>query len=69
MRTRRLGIIDEYVRCGRDLPANWNASGLEPNRRMITDFLGEISNQNLAETDLTPDALFPAVPQPVGEPA
>jgi len=62
-------IIDELVRCGRDLPANWNASGLEHNCRMITDFLGEIGNQNLAETDLTPDALFPAVPQLAGEPA
>lgn len=62
-------IIDELVRCGQDLPENWNASGLEPNRRMIADFLAEIRNQNLADTDLTPDALFPAVPQLVGEPA
>ena len=60
-------IIDELGRCGRDLPPGWNASGLEPNRRMIADFLGEIRKQNLADTDLTPDKLFPAVPHLAGE--
>jgi 4,5-dihydroxyphthalate decarboxylase len=62
-------IIDELGRCGRDLPADWNASGLEPNRKMITGFLAEIRKQNLADTDLKPDDLFPAVPNLVGEPA
>ena len=60
-------IIDELGRCGRDLPPDWNASGLEPNRRMIADFLAEIRRQKLAETDLTPDDLFPAVPHYAGE--
>jgi len=62
-------IIDELGRCGRDLPGDWNASGLEPNRRMITDFLAEIRRQNLASTDLTPETLFPAVPHLAGEAA
>ncbi|WP_353186497.1 nitrate ABC transporter substrate-binding protein [Bosea sp. (in: a-proteobacteria)] len=52
-------IIDELGRCGRDLPEGWNASGLEPNRRMIAGFLDEIRAQGLAETGLTPDTLFP----------
>jgi 4,5-dihydroxyphthalate decarboxylase len=62
-------IIDELGRCGRDLPDGWNASGLEPNRRMIADFLSEIAKQNLADTDLTPESLFPAVPNLAGEAA
>jgi len=62
-------IVDELGRCARDLPPDWNASGLESNRRMIADFLAEIRKQNLADTDLTPDDLFPAVPHLVGEPA
>jgi 4,5-dihydroxyphthalate decarboxylase len=62
-------IIDELGRSGRDLPEGWNASGLEPNRRMIADFLAEIRRQGLADTDLTPDTLFPAVSNLIGEPA
>jgi 4,5-dihydroxyphthalate decarboxylase len=62
-------IIEELGRCGRDLPADWNASGLEANRRMIADFLAEIRNQNLADIVLSPDDLFPAVPTRIGEPA
>jgi 4,5-dihydroxyphthalate decarboxylase len=62
-------IIEEFAHIGRDLPADWNASGLEPNRRMIAGFLAEIRSQKLADTDLTPDDLFPAVPSLVGEPA
>jgi 4,5-dihydroxyphthalate decarboxylase len=62
-------IIEELGRSGRDLPEGWNASGLEPNRRMIADFLAEIRRQGLADTDLTPDTLFPAVSNLIGEPA
>ncbi len=60
-------IIDELGRSGRDLPPDWNASGLETNRRMIADFLAEIRKQSLADTDLTPDELFPAFPNLAGE--
>lgn len=62
-------IIDELGRCGRDLPEDWNASGLEPNRKMIGDFLTEVRRQGLAEMNLTPDTLFPAVANLIGEPA
>jgi 4,5-dihydroxyphthalate decarboxylase len=62
-------IIEELGRSGRHLPEGWNASGLEPNRRMIADFLAEIRRQGLADTDLTPDTLFPAVSNLIGEPA
>jgi 4,5-dihydroxyphthalate decarboxylase len=60
-------IIEELGRSGRDLPESWNASGLEPNRRMVADFLAEIRKQGLADTDLTPDTLFPAVSNLIGE--
>jgi 4,5-dihydroxyphthalate decarboxylase len=62
-------IIDELYRSGHDLPGTWNASGLEANRAMIADFLDEVRKQRLAETDLTPDTLFPAIPSLEGEPA
>jgi 4,5-dihydroxyphthalate decarboxylase len=62
-------IIEELGRSGRDLPPDWNASGLQANRRMIADFLSEIRSQNLADIDLSPDALFPAVPPRTGESA
>lgn len=53
-------LIDELVRSGHDLPAEWNASGLGPNRAMVTAFLEQLRIQELAETDLTPETLFPA---------
>lgn len=62
-------IVEELGRVGRDLPPDWNASGLEANRVMIADFLAEIRRQGLADTVLTPDALFPDATTLVGEPA
>lgn len=53
-------LIDELVRSGHDLPAEWNASGLGPNRAMVAAFLEQLRIQELAETDLTPETLFPA---------
>jgi 4,5-dihydroxyphthalate decarboxylase len=55
-------LIDELVRSGHDLPENWNESGLAANRAMIAAFIEQLRIQNLAETDLTPETLFPAVP-------
>ncbi|WID96080.1 nitrate ABC transporter substrate-binding protein [Bosea vestrisii] len=55
-------LIDELVRSGHDLPENWNASGLAANRTMITAFIEQLRIQNLAETVLTPETLFPAAP-------
>lgn len=54
-------IIDELGRSARALPADWNASGLEPNRRMIADFLDEVRRQGLADSPMTPDQLFPTI--------
>lgn len=54
-------LIDELVRSGHDLPEDWNASGFEPNRPMIAAFLEQLRIQELAETDLTPETLFPTV--------
>ena len=42
--------------------ADWDASGLEPNRRMIADFLCEVRRQDLTDIELTPDNLFPPIP-------
>ena len=61
-------MIDELGRCGRDLPQSWDASGLEPNRRMIADFISEVRRQGLTDTELTPDSLFPPIADFVGEP-
>ncbi|UZF92972.1 nitrate ABC transporter substrate-binding protein [Bosea sp. NBC_00550] len=61
-------LIDELVRSGHDLPADWNASGLGPNRVMIAAFLDQLRIQELAETDLTPETLFPAAGE-LAEPA
>jgi 4,5-dihydroxyphthalate decarboxylase len=36
---------------------------------MIADFLAEVRRQGLADTQLTPDDLFPTVPNLIGEPA
>ncbi|WP_320409768.1 nitrate ABC transporter substrate-binding protein [Bosea sp. Root483D1] len=55
-------LIDELVRSGHDLPENWNESGLAANRTMIAAFIEQLRIQNLADTDLTPETLFPATP-------
>lgn len=55
-------LIDELVRAGHDLPEGWNDSGLAANRTMIAAFIEQLRIQNLADTDLTPEDLFPAVP-------
>lgn len=60
-------VIDELERAARDLPKGWNASGLEPNRKMIDAFLSETSRQGLADIQLTPEGLFPAVETFLGE--
>lgn len=55
-------LIDELVRSGHDLPESWNESGLAANRIMIAAFIEQLRIQNLADTDLTPETLFPAAP-------
>ncbi|TKI04498.1 ABC transporter substrate-binding protein [Martelella alba] len=53
-------LLDELRRIRRDLPEDWNANGLNANRRMISDFGKELFQQGLTKILLTPQALFPA---------
>lgn len=62
-------LIEDLVSTGRDLPPDWDASGLAANRRMIADFLDEVRRQGLADTGLTPESLFPTIAELAGEPA
>ncbi len=55
-------IIDELGQSARDLPEGWDASGLEPNRRMIADFIAQAHHQGLMDAPMTPDTLFPTEP-------
>lgn len=52
-------IFDELLRSARDLPANWNASGLVANAKMIADFVTELREQGIMQSNLTPQSLFP----------
>lgn len=53
-------LLDDLKRTAQDLPASWNANGLEANRKMIGDFAGELFAQGITAQHLTPEALFPA---------
>lgn len=52
-------IFDELLRSARDLPLTWNDSGLEANFRMIEDFITELREQGILQSQLTPQTLFP----------
>ncbi|MCG7504120.1 nitrate ABC transporter substrate-binding protein [Mesorhizobium retamae] len=52
-------MFDELLRSARALPTSWNDSGLEANSPMIEDFITELSEQGILESDLTPQTLFP----------
>lgn len=52
-------IFDELLRSARDLPPTWEDSGLEVNSRMIEDFITELREQDILQTSLTPQSLFP----------
>lgn len=60
-------IIDDLGRTAKELPSDWNASGLEANRKMIADFLSEVRRQGLADVRLTPELLFPPIERTSGE--
>jgi len=57
-------LIDELGQCARDLPPDWDASGLAANQRMIADFIAEARGQGLMDATLTPQTLFPVIPGP-----
>lgn len=52
-------MIDELGRVARDLPADWSASGLAANARMITDFARLLHRQGIAPRLLSPAEIFP----------
>ena len=52
-------MLDELLRCARDLPDDVEASGLAANRSMIADFGRELHVQGILDRALTPDELFP----------
>ncbi|WP_342755060.1 nitrate ABC transporter substrate-binding protein [Pantoea sp. MBD-2R] len=54
-------LLDDLRRTAQDLPANWQANGLEANRKMIGDFATELFEQGIVSQRLTPEDLFPAV--------
>jgi 4,5-dihydroxyphthalate decarboxylase len=46
-------MIDELRRCAADLPPSWNISGLEANKKMISDFAIELHEQKILPRLLT----------------
>lgn len=57
-------MLDELLRCARDLPEEVEASGLAANRAMIADFGRELHGQGILGRALTPDELFPDAGMP-----
>lgn len=57
-------IIDELGRVSRDLPADWNRSGLAANETMIADFAAELHAQGILPRLLSPSELFPLGDRP-----
>ncbi|ANE75086.1 4,5-dihydroxyphthalate decarboxylase [Dickeya solani] len=53
-------LLDDLRRTAQDLPANWNDNGFDVNRKMIADFARELYEQDITDTLLTPEAMFPA---------
>ncbi|MFD2440365.1 hypothetical protein ACFSS8_10340 [Paracoccus kondratievae] len=52
-------LFDELRRCKADLPAGWNASGVNENMRMINDFAQELHQQGIMPRVLSAAELFP----------
>lgn len=52
-------VIDELIQAARDLPENWNDSGLAANEAMIDAFAGELHAQGILLRRLTVEELFP----------
>ncbi|GGB06994.1 hypothetical protein GCM10011491_38910 [Brucella endophytica] len=52
-------IIDELLKVARDMPDNWNESGLPANEKMIDDFAEELHVQGILPRKLSIRELFP----------
>jgi 4,5-dihydroxyphthalate decarboxylase len=57
-------VIEELVQAARALPADWNDSGLEVNRRMIEDFANELHVQGILPRPMSAEELFPFAVRP-----
>lgn len=53
-------LSEALAKAARLLPDGWDASGLGPNRKMTSEFLGLLHMQGLIRRKLTPSDLFPA---------
>lgn len=52
-------MLDELLKSAQQLPAGWNASGLEANSTMINAFAEELHLQDILPRKLTLEELFP----------
>jgi 4,5-dihydroxyphthalate decarboxylase len=52
-------MLDELLKSAAELPEGWDASGFAANRKMITDFAGELHVQGILPRLMTPEELFP----------
>ena len=51
-------LFDEHLRVGRELPEDWDASGIEQNRHMLATFIAAALEQGLIARDVSPESLF-----------
>lgn len=54
-------LLDDLRRTAQDLPANWNANGIDANKKMIADFCKELFEQGITSQCLTAVDLFPSM--------
>ncbi len=54
-------FIEDVAFCAKNLPGNWDESGLQANHQMIAGFLEAMNAQGICQTRLTPEMLFPTV--------
>ena len=55
-------VLDELIYAARALKPDWNDSGLERNRPMITGFATELHAQGILPDPISADQLFPGLP-------
>jgi len=53
-------MLDEMLFSARSLPASWDASGIEANRKMTSDFIGQMYDQAILPKLLSVDEVFGA---------
>ncbi|PVH27568.1 ABC transporter substrate-binding protein [Pararhodobacter oceanensis] len=53
-------MLDEMLHTARSLPASWDASGIEANRKMTSDFIGQMYDQAILPKLLSVEDVFGA---------